>query len=330
MKARKTFLAVLIIVIVLVLSGGAGCGTGEFSASADYSDKNSAGYSGSGEIKQDDITEDAAGEAAVSENNTVSDAVLSAAETAADFGMDTDMLVYHCEITIDTLEFDQSVADFKAALESSEGFVEKESYYDNYHSGGYYVEEEKKNRTYEATVRVPSDRYSEFLDGAESLGDVRTQNAYAENVSPEYTDLKTALEIYEAKETRYINLLSTITDDQYALEVERELMDIEIEIAKLKTRMNQIRTDVVYSYINMTIREVREYAKIKSEDTFGQRMLNRISDSWHLFLNVAEGLLVIFIMLFPYLLIVVILLLLLLFLNRRYKKKVQKRKQQND
>ena len=159
---------------------------------------------------------------------------------------------------------------------------------------------------------------------------MRTQNAYAENVSPEYTDLKTALEIYEAKETRYINLLSTITDDQYALEVERELMDIEIEIAKLKTRMNQIRTDVAYSYINMTIREVREYAKIKSEDTFGQRMLNRISDSWHLFLNVAEGLLVIFIMLFPYLLIVVILLLLLLFLNRRYKKKVQKRKQQND
>ncbi len=334
MRVKKAFLAALIFLTVFALSGSAGCGTAEFNASADYADANGAGYSGSGSgsgdtsgsggTKQDSITEDAVAEAPILEENETADAVLSAAKTAADFGMDTDMLVYHCDITIDTLEFDRSVADFKAGLASAAGFVEKENYYDNYQDSGYYIEEEKKNRTYEATVRVPTNRYSEFLEGAKSLGDVRSQNANVENVSQEYTDLKTALEIYEAKETRYLNLLSTITDDQYALEVERELMDIEIEIAQLKTRINQIHTDVAYSYINITMREVRVYAQIKNEDTFGQRMSNRIQDSWHFFLRVAEGLLVIFIMLFPYLLIVVILLLLILFLNRRYKKKLQK------
>lgn len=335
MKAKRTFLAALILLTVFALPGSAGCGTDEFNASADYSDANGAGYSdsdsaswdssGSGGVKQDAATDDAAAEAAVPENNAASDAALSAAETAADFGMDTDMLIYNCDLVIDTLAFDQSVADFKAALVSAEGFVEKENYYDNYHDSGFYVEEKEKKRTYEATVRVPSGRYGEFLEGAGSLGDVRTQNAYVENVSQEYTDLATALEIYEAKEQRYINLLSTITDDQYALEVERELMDIEIQIAQLKTRMNRIRTDVAYSYINITIREVREYTETKSEDTFSQRMLNRIQDSWHIFLYVAEGLLVIFIMLFPYLLILLTLILLILLLNRRYKKKVQQR-----
>ena len=56
-----------------------------------------------------------------------------------------------------------------------------------------------------------------------------------------------------------------------AISVENELTNIQVEIAKIKTRMNNIENDVAYSYIDLTVNEVREYTAepvIEKTDTF--------------------------------------------------------------
>ena len=229
-----------------------------------------------------------------------------------------EMLVYSCDMTVDVLNFDEAVDSFKESLDSYGGFVENESFSDGGSDSRYYYADEEKWRTYYATVRIPSADYDEFCGYAASLGDLRSKNASVENVSSEYYDLNTTLEIYEAKEQRYIDLLADITDDEYAVSVEKELTELQIQIAQIKTRMNQIRTDVAYSYVHISINEVREYTpEPVKKDTFLQRLSNTLSDAGSGFLSFLEGLLFVIIYLFPYLILIGIIIAIIIAIRKK-------------
>ncbi|MDE7294899.1 MAG: DUF4349 domain-containing protein, partial [Oscillospiraceae bacterium] len=237
-----------------------------------------------------------------------------------------EMLVYSCNMTVDTLEFDEALAGFKAALNGCGGFVETENYSDGGSSGRWYKEGEEKWKSYTATVRVPSGSYEEFVNIAGNLGDLRSKTSSVENLSREYSDLSTTLEIYLAKEERYIARLSEITDEEYALKVERELTDIQIQIANIRNRMSTIRTDVAYSYVYISLNEVKEYVSepVKT-DTFGDRLSITLETAGSGFLRFLEELLFVIIYAAPYLIfsgvIVLIIVLIVKGIYKRYKAK---------
>ena len=221
-----------------------------------------------------------------------------------------EMLVYTCNMTVDVLEFDDAVANFN------------ESYNDGGSDSRWYYDDMEKWRTYSATVRVPSADYEEFCSKSAELGDLRSRNSYVENVSSEYYDLSTTLEIYEAKEERYISLLATITEDAYAVSIEKELTNLQVEIAKIKTRMNEIKTNVAYSFVNITINEVKEYtAEPVKTDTFGQRLANTLSETGSGFLVFLEDLLFFIIAVFPYLILIGIIAFIVIFIIKKTKKR---------
>lgn len=242
-----------------------------------------------------------------------------------------EMLVYTCNMTVDVLNFDEAIGKFKESLDSYGGFVENESYSDGGSDSRWYSEEQEKWQSYSATVRVPSADYDSFCTAAAELGDLRSKNASVQNVSSEYYDLSTTLEIYEAKEERYITLLSDITDEEYAVTIERELTDLQIEIAKIKTRMNEIRTDVAYSFVNIKINEVKEYTpEPVQKDTFGQRLKNTVSDTASNFLIFLEGLLFLIITLFPYLVLIGIVVFIVIAVRKNIKnRKAEKAEKAN-
>ncbi|MCH5349640.1 MAG: DUF4349 domain-containing protein [Oscillospiraceae bacterium] len=233
-----------------------------------------------------------------------------------------EMLVYYCTMSIDTLNFDQSVTAFKNDLDMYGGFIEQENYSDGGYSSVWYNASAEKWQSYTATLRIPSKNYEDFCNSASELGDLRSKNARVENVSQEYHDLGTTLEIYEAKEARYIALLSTITEDEYAVAVERELTDIQIQIANIKTRMNAIETDVAYSYVYITINEVKEYVSepVKT-DTFFDRLSATLKDAGRGFLNFLEGLLFLIIYLAPYLVLIGIVVFIVISIVKAIKKR---------
>lgn len=234
-----------------------------------------------------------------------------------------EMLVYSCNMTIDVLDFDDYISSLRNNINTYSAFVENENYSDGGYSSRWQYSDSEKWQSYTATIRVPSSNYDSFCDTVSQLGDLRSKNASVQNMSREYYDLSATLDIYEAKEMRYMELLSTIKDKQYAISVEKELTEIQIEISKIKTRMNDIQTDVAYSYVYITVNEVKEYTEepVKT-DTFFQRLSNTVSDAASSFLNIMEKLLFIFIYLFPHLIIIG----LIVFIISRICKTVKKRK----
>lgn len=234
-----------------------------------------------------------------------------------------EMLVYRCNISIDTLDYQTSLSDFKKLLKEYDCFIETENYSDNGDDYSYYyIEESGKHSRYTATVRVPSEKYESFLDSMGSIGDIRSKNSNVENLNREYTDTDTALKIYREQEKRYIAMIKD-ADDSYALQLQQQLTELEIKIAQLESRKNQIETDVAYSYVDLTLREVQKYSAHGKTDTFTMRLKDHVSDSWDTFLNVMETLLTIFIYVWYYLVIV---LVIVFFAVRQSKKNGEKRR----
>ena len=238
--------------------------------------------------------------------------------------INTQMLVYSCEMSIDVLEFDDSVDKIHDLIKKYKGFVESETYSDGGDSTKWQYVEEQKWKTLHTTIRIPSASYDDFCKDAEKVGDMRRKNASVQNLTTEYSDLKTTLSIYEAKEKRYIDILAETKNNSDAIAVENELTNIQVEIARIKTRMNNIENDVAYSYINLTVNEVREYTAepiIEKTDTFGQRLTNTLSRTWRGFLEFLEDLLFFIISVLPYLLVLGIFLYIIIKICKAVKKK---------
>ena len=202
--------------------------------------------------------------------------------------------VYRGHIEIDTLEFNRSVEDFKQLLNQAGGFVEKEDYSDKGERYGEYyaVEENEKHNSYTATIRVPSAEYNTVMDGAGNLGDVRSKTSNVQNVTQQYGTYQSQIKIYEAEYQRYLKLLEKASEDQYALQIEQKLFDLQVKIAEIKSAITNLETDVAYSYIDVTLTEVKKYQEHPEKtDTFLDRLIQTCKTSWNVFLFLLEKIL---------------------------------------
>ncbi len=256
--------------------------------------ESSGGFSNSYSVDKAELkTEEALATEAAAEEGSYTDGDTTGTTQAKENGMgkiNKEMLVYRGELRVDTLDFNTSVSNFKALINEKGGFIESESYTDNYSSNSYYaIDEASKHNLYTATVRVPSNAYDAVMNSATNLGDVRSRNSNVSNVTQQYSTYQSQLEIYETEYSRYLKLLENATDDEYALMIENELFDIQIQIANLKSGITNIENDVAYSYINITIKEVSKYEEEPEKtDTFFDRFKNTCKDSWNGFLEGME------------------------------------------
>ncbi|MCM1440428.1 MAG: DUF4349 domain-containing protein [Roseburia sp.] len=220
-----------------------------------------------------------------------------------------DMLIYRGDVEISTKSFDDDLKAVKEALDSFDTFFEYENLWTDY---SYYSDDDRNLYHWDATVRVDSSQYEQLLNGLNEIGTVTRLSSSCENVSAEYTDTIVAIDIYEAERERYVNMLSTIMDDQYALEVQRELTDIELKLAQFRARKQNIETDVSYSYVDISLTEVRQYEQ-QSEynDNFFTRLWNTIANTFFGFCSFLEWVLFALIRLTPFVLFFILVYVIL-------------------
>ena len=200
--------------------------------------------------------------------------------------IDTEKLVYQCNLSFETTEYDASVQKLQNLIRQYGGFLEYEnvSEYDDY-AGDRKTK--GKRYIYNATVRIPSGSYESFVNGTEDLGDLKSKNHNVQNFSSEYTDLSAQLEVLEAKHASYIEMMKeakSLNDMESLLMVDDRITDVEIEINRIKSRMNNINNDVAYSYVYVNIAEVKEYEEVVEDpETFGERVSQGLKDGWKRF-----------------------------------------------
>ena len=253
---------------------------------------------------------------------TNTDDVLSDAEnqkkSADNKGViNTEMLVYTCNVSIRTDKFQESYDKLKQLINDMSGFIESEDY--NESDSSY-----SSSKTSHMTIRVPSNNYNTMLDSFGDIGTVSSKSSNAQNVSQEYSDTEKALEIYEAELARYIERIKTIKDESALLDLESKITDLQINIAQLKSRKSQIETDVAYSYVYLTLTE--SSYKEETQTSFGGRFINTIKQSLQSFLDIGEGLLFFIILVLPEVIVIFIIVMVTIKLVKRSKRKKAEKK----
>ena len=197
--------------------------------------------------------------------------------------INTEKLVYHCDLTFDTENYNDSISQLKSLMNQYGAFLEYENERNN---GGYGTD--SNLHIYNATIRIPVEHYQTFLDSMGNIGDLKNKCQDVQNLSQEFSDLNAELEVLEAKRDSYISMMKeakTLDDMESLLMIDQRLTEVEVSINRIKSRLNDINNDVAYSYITIAIVEVREYEAPEPE-TFGQRVSQAFKDGWK---NFKEG-----------------------------------------
>lgn len=182
------------------------------------------------------------------------------------------------ELTIQTLDFNQSIADLAALTETYEGYyetaqVDSGSYSDQYaRRSAYYV------------VRIPKENFVAFRDAVGTVGHIYSFTEDARNVGEEYYDTEARLETLTTKRERLLALLDKADVMEDIISLENALADVQYEIDMHTSALRKYDSLIDYSTFTIYLDEV---VKIEQEagpqEGFGTRLLSNLTSGFSSF-----------------------------------------------
>ena len=105
-------------------------------------------------------------------------------------------------------------------------------------------------------ILIPSSVFDGVLEDIKQLSSIVTnENIYTNDVTEEYIDIESRLNVMLETEKRFIDLLSNAKNVEEIVQVEKEVMRIRGEIDSLKGRMKYLTTTTENSELNLYIIE---------------------------------------------------------------------------
>ena len=132
-------------------------------------------------------------------------------------------------MSIEVDDIDTAVADAIALVAGQGGYIVSQ----NVSGAGRY-------RNASLTLGVPVDSFEMMMETFRELGEVESESATGEDITEEFVDLTSMLENLTATQARLRDLLTTATNVEETLEVDRELRQIEGEINIVQGRMKYL------------------------------------------------------------------------------------------
>lgn len=177
-------------------------------------------------------------------------------------------LIFSADMNVQTLDFDEAEKGLYSLVEKVGGYFE----YISQDNGSWYDDEDSYKYAH-YTVRVPSDKFQEFITSVNEGMHVVNMNQNAQDVGQAYFDTERRLETLKNKHDRLEQLLSNATEMTDIIELETALSDTEYQIEQYTSDLQRYDSLIDYSTVNINVEKVTEYATgITEELTFWQRL----------------------------------------------------------
>ena len=169
--------------------------------------------------------------------------------------------------SIQTERFDESEAALKRLVAGCGGYFEVASVYGGGRRDAY------ANRSGEYTVRVPAEKYNQFLSGTGDLGYVTSKDESSEDVGERYYDTESRLKTQRTKQERLLALLEKAETMEDIISLENALSNVEYEIEMYSSELNRYDALINFSTFQIYLNEVGQVTKEVGETaSLGQRM----------------------------------------------------------
>ncbi len=195
-------------------------------------------------------------------------------------------------------QIDLVVEDFSGVPELVVELVKK---YDAYVASSKLHGASGSNRRATWTIRVPVDRYEEFVNAAKVLGEVKSVGTTSSDVSEEYYDVEARVRNKTKEEERLLKLLEERPGKlEDVIAIERELSRVREELERMQGRMRVLADLTSLTTVNLSIEEIKNYQPPQAP-TLSTRVRRSFEGSTAAIRNAGESLLIAAVALAPWL-----------------------------
>lgn len=222
-------------------------------------------------------------------------------------------------VSLEVVDFDNSLRFIADLAKRHGGYVEN-SYVDN--NSTFYIEgKQKKVKSGNAAIRIPSDKFQVIFDEVKNLGEVTNENTSSSDISDVYYDTTTRIGNLKVQENRLRELLAMAKNIEEILKIENELNRVRNDIDLMSTDIRRWDKQVSMSSLYIDLREVKD-AKISNVDvstTWGKAYKGFIKTLNNLIAG-AEYAFIFLVAFLPYIVILAGLVLVIILIIKRLRK----------
>lgn len=176
-------------------------------------------------------------------------------------------LIRRAELSIQTEQFDESREALNTLVASCGGYFENSSEY------GGSRRDVNASRRGEYVVRVPAEKYDQFLSQTGDLGYVTNKNENSEDIGERYYDTEARLKTQRTKQERLLALLEKAETMEDIIALESALSDVEYQIEQYSSELNRYDALVAFATFTISLSEVGKVTQEVGETaSLGQRM----------------------------------------------------------
>lgn len=234
-------------------------------------------------------------------------------------GIDREKIVYSGNMTIETLEYEDTVRKLYDLIEQKEGIIQSENSEEYSSSYGSDISQ----RSLDVTIRIPAKDFRSFISGANGIGKVRNMYTNADNITRTYYDVAARRSSLRTELDRLEELMTTADTTEDVIAIMDRMAYVQGDLDALEAQLRNMDTDVAYSTLTVTIREVIEYSA--TPESFGERVADAIKGSWLNFVRYTQNFIIFVIYLLPLLIVLAVIgicaLAVILVVSKRIKKK---------
>ncbi len=188
-------------------------------------------------------------------------------------------LILTSYMTLETQDLDGLMESLLPTIERYGGYVQRSS------SGN-----RGSTRYYDASIRIPAERYNEFLQEIKGSGNAVYYSEETKDITDSYTDIQARLSSLKAQEAKVLEFYDRAEDLEDLMTVEARLSEIRYQIEYLEAQIKNYDLLVAYSTLNLTVNETQVYTPVTT--SFFARLGRAFSNGFRSFLNGIEDFLI--------------------------------------
>jgi hypothetical protein len=171
------------------------------------------------------------------------------------------------------------------------------------------------------TIRVPVDRYSEFMAAARDVGEVRRIGSDSQDVTEEFSDVEARIRNKKQEEVRLKELLDKATGKlDEILTVEREITRVRGEVEQLEGRMRVLADQTALATVELQVDEIKDYEPEEAA-TYGTQVRRSFEKSLAALVSAGKHLSIVAVVLSPWLAVLLVIGLPLVFWGRAIRRR---------
>ena len=182
-------------------------------------------------------------------------------------------LIKQVSLEMESTDFESDINSIKKQVITADGYIESLSL------TGNSVTNNDAARDADMVIRIPESKLDDFLNVAETMGNISYKNEEITDITLQYVDIEEHLKSLRQEQDRLSILMDKADDIEDILQIEARLSEISYQVESYASQLKVYENQVNYATIDLSITEVKTYTT-QAQDGILTRIANGLKHNF--------------------------------------------------